>query len=393
MTTPAARPRLLVVFYANPDDYPPTYNAVNLLTNHFEVRVVCRKTERESRLWPAGVRVDRIGWSQTQLEAKQAQAATKAWELGRFVHAVRSRLAADRPDVVLAYEPHAYAALLLAGCAAPIVYQRHEVEELDGFDTRSLGGWVGRFALRQSRRAAQLVFPEAARARYYDGFAHLEIEPLVVPNYPLLSSFVEPAFDELLPIRARDRVVFYRGSMGPGNGIVEALLAVKHFELRARLRMCGRASPEFARTMSDVITKNALSDRVELAGFVPFDELNRQALAASVGLMLYQAVDTNWTNIATANNKTYEYAACGLPAVVPDRQSFRDALGTEDWVELVDERSPPKIGAAVNRLLNEPQTYERKARAARRRFVERFNYEAVFAPMLDKMLELAHRRR
>ena len=269
MPTRTSRPRLLVVFYANPDDYPPTYNAVSLLAEHFDVRVVCRKTERESRLWPAGL----------------------------------SAPAFVPSEPVLANEPHAFAPLQLAGCHAPIVYQRHEVEELDSFDRRSLGGWVSRLALRRNHRAAQMVFPKAARAEYYTRFARPPAAPLVIPNYPFLHSFPRPDLSKFLPQRAEDRVVFYRGNLGVGNGILEAIRAMPAISAATRLRLCGRASSEFEQMMRATAQRCAVTARVELAGFVPFDTLNQQSLAASVGLMLYQAVDTNWTNIAPEGDR------------------------------------------------------------------------------------------
>lgn len=388
MTT-KPRPLVLVVFYANPDHYPPTFNAVSLLAERFDVRVVCRKSDRESRLWPPGVRLDRVGLSRTMAESMAASKAEKARELGAFTWAVKKSLRRERPDVVLAYEPHALVAVSLAGCRAPVVYQRHEVEELDQLDLRSLGGWVSRYALRASASVALTVFPEATRARYYQTHVSLAREPLIVPNFPLVRSFPIPDFDVLLPERARSRQLFYRGAVGPVNGVREAIDAFAALDPAWSLRICGPSDPSFSREIEARIAQCGVGDRSELAGFVPFDELNRQTLRASVGLMLYQAVSTNWTHIATANNKLYEYAAAGVPAVVPDRAAFRDLLSEEGWVEFVDERDPSSIAAGIRRILADRASYDRRAREARRRFEERFNYERVFGPMLARILELA----
>lgn len=393
MTKTIPKPRLLVVFYANPDNYPPTFNAVSLLSAHFDVRIVCRKTDRESRLWPAGVRIDRVGRSADAAESAAASRAEKLAELMVFSWTVRRRIHELRPSVVLAYEPHALVAVSLSGCRAPVVYQRHEVEELDQLDLRSLGGWVSRHALRASAGVELLVFPEATRALYYQKFVALERQPLVIPNFPLLRSFVEPPFDELLPERARRRHVLYRGSIGPVNGIREAVAAVRHFDRHVGLRLCGPCDPQFQRELKELADRDGVRDRIEFAGFVPFEELNRQTMAASVGLMLYKAVDTNWTHIASANNKLWEYAAAGVPSVVPDRAAFRELLGGEGWVEFVDETSPTDIARAVERFLADPAALDRRSREARRRFEERFNYERVFSPMLDRILELASTQR
>ena len=386
------RPRLLVVFYANPDYYPPTFSAVSLLNEHFDVHVVCRKSDREMRLWPAGVRLDRRGPGQTQEEQQSASRVQKLGEFAAFVLTVRKALSRYRPSVVLAYEPHALAALSLAGNRAPLVYQRHEVEERGQHDPRSLGGWIAKYALLKSREASLVVFPEAQRAAYYASFAKLSHEPLIVPNFPLLRSFPRPDFDALLPERARARSVLYRGAMGPANGIREAVRTLTELDRTLSLRLFGPGNPKFLAEISQQAIDQGVDDRLDLAGFVSLEELNRQTQRASVGLMLYQPVDTNWTFNASANNKLYEYAACGVPALVPNRSAFRDFLAGEEWVELVDEQDPRSIADGVRRILSTPEAYEARSRLARRRFEERFNYEAVFGPMLTRIRELARSR-
>lgn len=388
MTAPA-RPRLLVVFYANPDHYPPTFNAVSLLCEHFDVHVVCRKSDRETRLWPAGVRLTRVGPSRNHAEAMAVSKAEKLGEFLAFVWAVRSAIAEQKPAIVLAYEPHGFTASSLAGCRVPLVYQRHEVEELDALSRRSLGGWVSRYALQKSDTAALLVFPEAHRAAYYQRFVKLRREPMIVPNFPLRSSFPEPDFARLLPERARARHVLYRGAIGPANGLREAISAMPHLDAAITLRLCGASDPAYRDELEQLAIAEGVRDRVELTGFIQFDELNRRSQCASVGLMLYQPIGTNWTFIATANNKLFEYAACGVPALAPDRLAFQELVGNEGFVELVDESDPRAIAAAVERILASPEAYEARSRLARKRFEEQFNYERVFQPMLTRMRELA----
>ncbi len=386
------RPRLLCVFYANPDNYPPTYSAVALLSQHFDVHIVCRKTDRESRLWPAGVRLDRIGPSQTQDEAAARSHVEKAEEFASFCWAVRRALGTTAPAVVLAYEAHALSALRVAGCRKPIVYQRHEVEELDEIDRRSLGWWIHQHARQASRDVALMVFPEATRARYYQSHVPVRAEVLVVPNSPLASSFPVPDIASLVELRREAPLVFYRGSLGPANGIREAIRARSFVGLPTKLKLAGSASPAFQTELTTLVDELALRDRVSFDGFVPFDELNRRTQYGSIGLMLYQAASTNWSNIASANNKLYEYAACGVPGIVPDREDFRDFLKGEEWIRYVDPTDPRAIGATIEEMLSDWSGYVQMCHTARRRFEQRFNYEAVFGPMLERILALAGSR-
>jgi glycosyltransferase involved in cell wall biosynthesis len=391
MSPRSALPTLLVVFYGNPDYYPPTYNAVSLLRSRFRVSVVSRRSETALRDWPDGVRVERVGPGRSTADIAVLSRARKLADLSEFVWAVRRALRAEAPRVVYAYEPHALVAATLAGCRAPIVYQRHEIEALERIDLRSLDGWVLRASLPASRRAKIVVFPEKSRAEYYQRSVPGLRTPVIVPNFPLRAAFPEPSFDALLSARFARRQVLYRGSVGAANGLREAVAALPLISPETgetTLRVCGRSTPAFLDELERLAAEKGVQGRVDFAGFIPFERLNRETLDGSVGLLLYQAVHLNWAYSASATNKLYEYAACGLPAVVPDRASYREMLGGEPWVELVDETDPRSIAAAITRILADRTRYDARCRAARRAFEERFNYEAVFAPLLDRIVAL-----
>lgn len=389
--SPGDKPALLVVFYANPDRYPPTYNAIRLLSARFRVRVICRaNADPPSVTWPAEVRVDRVGPAVPEREKYTASIGAKLGEYLAFVWAVRRALAADRPEVAYAYEPHAVTALGLAGCRARTVYQRHEIEELGPIDRRSLQGWILALSWRFGRRADLLVFPEKRRAELYQRFVGDPRAPLIVPNFPLLSAFAAPTgWPAILEARWREKVLLYRGAIGASNGILQMVRALPDLDAAITLRLCGGAEPEFARELRATATALGVAERVRSDGFVPYDRLNRETVGAAVGLVLYQRVQANLEFNATATNKLYEYAACGVPVVVPDRPGFRAFLAGESWVEYAEADSPASVANAVRRLFADRARYEERAVAARRAFEERFNYEAVFAPLRDAVLALA----
>lgn len=382
-------PPLLVAFYANPDGFPPTFNAVKLLRARFKVTVVSRRTEAEVRAWPPDVRLLRVGPPHSVAVSMSKSAAAKARDFAGFVLALRRTIQTEAPRVAYAYDSHALLALWLAGCSAPIVYQKHEVEELDGPSPRTLGRGVIAAALRLSRRAAIVVFPEQNRADYYQRFVPGLAPPMVIPNFPDREGFPTPDWGALLDGRFARRQVFYRGALGPENGTGELVSAIASTASGTSLRVCGRGEPAYMAALERLVRDRGLEGRVDLAGFVPFDRLNEEALSASVGVLPYQAVSTNWTFGTTATNKLFEYAACGLPALAPDRPSYRAFFRDEPWVELVDVSDPGSIGAGIERVLGDRAEYERRCRAARRAFEERFNYQVVFAPLLDRIVGLA----
>ncbi len=385
----ASKPALLVVFYANPDFYPPTYNAVCLLAERFRVHLVCRADDAAPSLrWPDEVEVERVGpWRSDQDRGGDSPLA-KTRELMAFVGAVRAAVSRDRPALALAYEQHALFALRAAGYRGPHLYQLHELEEPGPLRARSLGAWVIAAARILGRRADLVVFPDRERAHRYQRIARDPRKPLVVPNFPRRSVFAAPD-PSMNAARWEQAQVFYRGAIGSANGATEMIDALPRLNPRCSLRLYGRVDPAYLAELEARAAATGVRGRLSYGGFSSYDEVNEATRHAAVGLVLQKAVSLNWEHIAAATNKLYEYAACGLPAVVPDRPGFREFLAGETWVEYADERDPSSIAAAIGRVLEGRERWEERSRAARRAFEERFNYEAVFAPMLARALDLA----
>ena len=194
VTARPSQANLLIVFYADPDRYPPTYSAACLLAQHFRVRLMCRRLRRSAVDGVAGRTCASIASahaapppSRTPRRPRRRPRSTSA-SCGRC--GPRSRPSA--PAIVYAYEPHALVALRLGGCRAPIVYQRHDPEELGPIDRRSLQGWVNLWARRLGRSADVVVMPEKQRLIGYQRFVGDGRPGMVIPNFPLRTSFPAP---------------------------------------------------------------------------------------------------------------------------------------------------------------------------------------------------------
>ncbi|MGH7924202.1 MAG: glycosyltransferase, partial [Candidatus Binatus sp.] len=93
--------------------------------------------------------------------------------------------------------------------------------------------------------------------------------------------------------------------------------------------------------------------------------------------------------LGSASNKLFEYAAMGLPVVVPERASYREFLGDAEWVTYADIEEPKSIARAINSIFADGERYAAMSRAARDAFEEHYHYERVFAPALERIFELS----
>jgi glycosyltransferase involved in cell wall biosynthesis len=385
------KPRLLITIYANPDHYPPTVYAVRILSKYFNIHILSRNMGEPIYEWPSDVTIERMGEYGSAREKEAANAAEKLVEYARFVRRTRALIKQMQPLTVYSYDAHAFVASILgrAGRSIPLIFHAHELPETENLSRTSLEGWVVRAALKGTRSADAVVFPEKNRARHWLMAAGGARPPIVVPNCPDQSYFSPPtSWSEAITNRYRAREVVYVGYAGVENGHLEALRAIAMTD-GIRLRVIGDHRPEFGERFNALAHELEVSERVSLDGWLSLDELRERASRASVGLSLYKPVTKGLEYVAAASNKLFEYAAMGLPVIVPDRENYRDFLGDAGWVTYADAEQPESIARAITSIFADRERYAAMSRAARRVFEEQYNYEHVFAPALARIFALS----
>ncbi|MGC1677208.1 MAG: glycosyltransferase, partial [Candidatus Binataceae bacterium] len=332
---PAAgvRPRLLVVIYANPDYYPPIVNALKILRHHFQVTIIARNMGKPLRDW-GDIEVIRVG-DYDSAEAKQSLSTlSKLTELWRFCAAVRRNVAEREPDVMYAYDTYGFVSALRARHARriPIIFQLHELPELKKGYAGSLQFWITKYALLRTKAASLIVFPEANRARIWRQAARDPRPALIVPNCSSFDFFSPPGdFRELARRRFAARRLLYIGWMSENNGQMEAVRALALTGATTTLALVGPHEDRFGTELHRLAENLAVLPRVQIDRWVPHPELAPRFCACAVGLSLYRPVSQNWEFNSSATNKLFEYAALGIPVVVPDRKSYREFFADDDW--------------------------------------------------------------
>src|SRR5208337_2419669 len=141
--------------YSNPDYYPPTISGVNLMREHFAVRMVCRNMQPPSYQWPSDVVLERVGSFASAADKATLSPAAKLNEYRSFIAAVARARREAAPRLIYAYDPHALAAVFIACTAStppcPVVFHAHEQAQLDRLSLLSLQTWIVRYAMRKAR--------------------------------------------------------------------------------------------------------------------------------------------------------------------------------------------------------------------------------------------------
>lgn len=380
-----------VLIYANPDDYPPTINAVHLLSKHFDVVLIGRNQNLPYWEYPSNVKVHRLGQYTSVREREQASAVVKLWEYINFV-AQASRLLKD-VSLIYAYDAFGFMAASLyqqwQRQKIPLIYHNHDLSNHPLLPLSSLSGWIQRGELKWVHKVDFAVFPSQARALLFKKLTNFNGQLMIVPNFPR-KSFLEKHenLENLIWERFKKPQILLQGGISRQTSLLELMDSLTLLDSYIELKLIGPIRVEEQDLIREFAAQKNAADRVKYFRPVPYNELPSHTWMAAIGVCLYKKTDLNHQTMGTASNKIYEYAACGLPAIVSDQPNYREYLGCETWVRFANPDDHNSIASAVQNILSDFGNYQAMCLAARRAFEEKYNFESAFSPLLAKIKKL-----
>jgi glycosyltransferase involved in cell wall biosynthesis len=363
------------VQYTNPAAYPPLQHSASILAEQgWEVLFVGIAGGGSAHLvMPADplIRVERVG---RQSGGSFGKLRYAGFALHSLIAALRFR-----PDWCYASDPlSAPAALAINGMGTRVVYHEHDAPgpALDGILLRARD--------RLAKAADMLVAPSASRAEL---LPPSQATRLVVWNCPRRSEAAIPA-----TAAASTRFdLVYQGSLSRDRLTPQFIDAIKMLPPHVQLHIYGYetighrgyANELLARAASAGIRERVhfhgvLTDRVAL-----FNRLRTHHLGIST--ISSSAPDQNLHTLAGASNKAFEYLAAGLPLLISRDPAWRTLYEQPGYAVACDPEDAESIAAAVRALCEDPERARRMGESGRQRVLAEWNYEAQFAPVLDKL--------
>ncbi|HUM35305.1 MAG TPA: glycosyltransferase [Anaerolineae bacterium] len=377
---------VLLVIRACAEHYPPTVNQANLMAQAgLRVGIVDLRAEGTPAALHLSVRRHRVHrmWN-SKLE--RPYSARKRWfHWFGFFRACRRLRRKCQPRVIVAYDTFACVFVPPAPRRYRTVYHFHELPEPD--PNEGPGPRKARAkAASLSRRADLVVFPDASRARLYQQTACLPTSPAVVMNCPVrLQVIPESPLRAMLQERGLGdrRVVGYTGSVGINQGLTQAAQSMRYWPADSLFVLVGPYSQAVQDSILAAAGAANAASRVLFLGPRTHAEALALTAGADLGLSLIEPHNQNRLYSAGAVNKRFEYMALGLPQLTNSGPGVAEIVEEGQCGLCVNPTSPEEIGEAVKRLLPDQDLCRDMGARGRELHLQRYNYEAQFAPVLE----------
>lgn len=373
---------LVAAIYAHPEGYPPTLNAVSLLSQTFQdIELLYRPHLREVFSYPRNVHLHASGERMSEAEQMSLPVARRYLLFAGFCRDLRELLEAKRPEVVLVYDPLALLALtvvlpLVSG--RPLLwYHNHDVLEPGRLRRLSLA-WFSDYAQRlMFSRLDIFSLPARERERYFP-MARLRGQYVFLPNLPSLRQIELASKADRDPTKLR---LIFQGRVSQGHGL-EELIAALPLRVAGRdveLVLAGWITPEFEAKLRDAVVLRGAASFVRFAGYLPYARLHELTASCDIGIAVYRDTSVMNSSVATASNKIYEYAAAGLPILYLDTPHFREHLGHFEWAIAWDGETSG-VPLVLSRIAGNCEVLSLAARASCR---ESLNFDRHFDAVLN----------
>ena len=172
--------------------------------------------------------------------------------------------------------------------------------------------------------------------------------------------------------------LIYQGRLSEGHGFEDIIDILPQTVNGKQLQLVLKGFIDEA--YLDRLRKQAVDNGVEkqliFHGPSAYIEVPRLTATCHIGLAIHYKADIMTTTLGTSSNKTYEYAALGLPVILLDNPHFKEHLGQFSWASFTDGSGPSLI-KCIEEIDN---NYSQLSGSAHADFEQRLNFECNFQP-------------
>ena len=235
-----------------------------------------------------------------------------------------------------------------------------------------LSAVVSRVEILLARRAESLfAVSESVAAR----FRERELDPIILSNYSIADLDIPHN-----PNRSGRNLMIMAGNMQSFHGVgecIEAVSRIREHYPDATLTLVGRVRED----LNDRIGGSGRDEFITTTGFLPYRAMYERLNKGVAGLLVFQPT---YYNISIGlPNKLFDYMLLGLPVIASDLPEIRNVVARADCGILVSPGSVSEIVDAIAYLFDFPEEAQKMGANGRQAVLERYNWSAMEADLLQ----------
>lgn len=374
--------KIVIGIYSHPEFFPPTLNAIGVLSEHAEHITVVGRNQKETKWpYPDNVTVCLSGQILPPGTAEAQSAVNKIRSFFQFAKYLATVVRKEQPDILLVYDSLALYAVKWARrmgwlrTKCTLWYHCHDVAEPGASGKYSI---TYRAAINEKKYLNRVHFfsiPSEERLSFFP-IDRFRGKYRVVPNYPSrnILSYVNW---ETLPIKD-DGVIklIYQGNISAQHGLEQIIpllnKTIQHKTIQ--LTLAGSVTDDYRNALQQLAADSGTSDRLIFTGRLDYRNLFTVTAQQDIGLAIHLPQNIIYSTGGTASNKIYEYMGMGLPVVLYDNEHYRKHLGDKNWAFFTD-LTPGSILKTLEKIISR---YNDASKQASEDFKLKFNYETHF---------------
>ena len=153
-----------------------------------------------------------------------------------------------------------------------------------------------------------------------------------------------------LPLCDPARTIIYQGSLNPGRGLESMILAMKNLEKYSFLIF---GDGPFRGNLEKLVRDNNLTDRVQIMGRIPFNELQSYTGQASLGISLEENLGKNY--YYSLPNKLFDYIQAGIPVLVTGLPEMKKIVEKYNIGMITDSHNPEALARTIETMMNDEE--------------------------------------
>ncbi len=373
--------RVLIVFYNDPERYPPTLNVIRALSVYYdEVVFIGRKFGQHYFDYPKNVS---LKFSEGEKPNRKGL-LTKMSEYQKFFKIIVAEIRDNSPTLILTQDGIALFVLYLVKkvtrMAAVHWHHVHDIFERGASRYFSIAHLSILFEAFAMRKVDFLSTPSMERLQYMS-LSLFSGKTLFLPNYPSLSFLKGEKRGSLFTGKCLKLI--YQGRLGRNHGF-ESLIDILGRRISGYgicMTLIGPIDESYKRELFELAGKRNKLKYLKILDPIPYSYLMKITEKHDIGLAIHRPTNIIYTTGGTASNKIYEYVACGMPVLLHDNIHYRKILGSRKWSFFTNLEKNNLINTLEDMVLK----YQMASEAARADFCTSLNFESAFKDFYAEM--------